>query len=84
MRSGGATGILVRGFSDHLNSTFRLEDKGPIIAIKLSPDQTTLAVQRLKNAVHFVPVSTLGSNGILDTNKEYSQSCRVKNANILG
>ena len=44
VRSGGATGIVVRGFSDSKCSTFRTEDQGPIISIKLSPDQKVLGL----------------------------------------
>lgn len=84
VRSGGATGILVRGFSDHLCSTFRLEDRGSIISIKLSPDQSILAVQRQKSSVHFIPVISRGANGVLDDSNEFVQNCRSKNTNILG
>ena len=42
VRSGGATGIQVRSFTDSKCSTFRTEDQDPIISIKLSPDQRIL------------------------------------------
>ena len=42
VRSGGATGIQVRSFTDSKCTTFRTEDQGPIISIKLSPDQKIL------------------------------------------
>ena len=67
VRSGGATGIISRGFVDEHNSTFRLADQGPICTIKLSPDQKVLAVQRNKTDVQFIGVNQLGSNGIFDS-----------------
>ena len=70
VRSGGATGIISRGFLDEHNSTFRLADQGPICTIKLSPDQKVLAVQRNKTDVQFIGVNQLGSNGIFDSRKE--------------
>jgi hypothetical protein len=83
VRSGGATGIISRGFVDAHNSTFRLENQGPIVTIKLNPDQKILAVQRSKNEVQFIGVNQLGSNGIFDS-RQYSQPCKAKNATILG
>ena len=53
VRSRGATGVIAKGFLSHQSSTFRLEDKGPIISIKLSPDQKVLSVQRNKSSVEF-------------------------------
>ena len=53
VRSRGATGVIAKGFLSHQSSTFRLEDKGPIISIKLSPDQKVLSVQRDKSSVEF-------------------------------
>ena len=70
VRSGGATGIISRGFVDEHNSTFRLADQGPICTIKLSPDQKVLAVQRNKTDVQFIGVNQLGSNGIFDSRWE--------------
>ncbi len=83
VRSGGATGIISRGFVDAHNSTFCLEDQGPMITIKLSPDQKILAVQRAQADVQFIGVNQLGSNGIFDS-RQYSQGCKTKNAVILG
>jgi len=84
VRSGGATGIIIKGFKEQNCSTFRLEDQGPIISIKLSPDQKILAVQRSKAIVQFVGVKQTGSSGILDTAKEFSQGSKSKSATILG
>ena len=85
VRSGGATGILCRGFEDAKCSTFRLEDQGSIVTIKLAPDQSVLAVQRSgSNSVQFVNVEKTGSNGILEESKQYVQMCKSKTANFLG
>jgi len=85
VRSGGATGILVKGFEDEMCSTYRMEDQGPIISIKLSPDQTILAVQRTKNKVQFVPVQQSGIQvPNLDCTKEYFQSSKSKSAIVQG
>jgi len=51
VRSGGATGVVVKGQQEHLNCTFRMEDKGPVQSIKFSPDQNILAVQRSNHSV---------------------------------
>lgn len=78
IRSGGVTGVLVKGPDQNLN--FRMEDKGPVISIKFSPNMTILAIQRTTTSVEFVNYST---NSGLD-NIEYSQSCKGKNASIQG
>ncbi len=83
VRSRGATGIIVKGFIDSLSSTFRLEDRGPIITIKLSPDQKILGVQRDKSSVEFFSVTQTGPNGVLDANS-FSQGCKTKTSTILG
>ena len=83
VRSRGATGIIVKGFTEQLSSTFRLEDKGPIISIKLSPDQKVLSVQRSKSCVEFFNVTQLGANGALDQ-KSYEQSSKSKASTIIG
>ncbi|XP_012252162.2 regulator of MON1-CCZ1 complex [Athalia rosae] len=78
VRSGGVTGVLVKG-PEH-NLSFRMDDKGPIISIKFSPDMNILAVQRTNTSVEFLNYSSVSG---LD-NAEYSQSCKGKNATILG
>ncbi|XP_015587504.1 regulator of MON1-CCZ1 complex isoform X2 [Cephus cinctus] len=78
VRSGGVTGVLVKGPNQNLS--FRMEDKGPVISIKFSPDMNILAIQRTNTSVEFVnylPTRELDS-------VEYSQSCKGKNASILG
>lgn len=78
VRSGGVTGVLVKGPDQ--NISFRMEDKGPVISIKFSPDMNVLAIQRTNTSVEFVNYSP--STGL--DNVEYSQSCKGKNATILG
>ncbi|XP_033209461.1 regulator of MON1-CCZ1 complex [Belonocnema kinseyi] len=77
IRSGGVTGVLVKGPSQDIS--FRMDDKGPIISIKFSPDMNILAIQRSTSSVEFVNYS---SSAVLD-GVEYSLSCK-KNASILG
>ncbi|XP_012226586.1 regulator of MON1-CCZ1 complex [Linepithema humile] len=78
VRSGGVTGVLVKGPDQNLN--FRMEDKGPVISIKFSPDMTVLAIQRTNTSVEFVNYSPVtGLDHI-----EYSQPCKGKNATIYG
>ena len=78
VRSGGVTGVLVKGPNQNLS--FRMEDKGPVISIKFSPDMNILAVQHNNSSVEFINYSPIAG---LD-NIEYSQSCKGKNATILG
>ncbi|XP_050585934.1 regulator of MON1-CCZ1 complex isoform X2 [Bombus affinis] len=78
VRSGGVTGVLVKGPNQNLS--FRMEDKGPVISIKFSPDMNILAVQHNNSSVEFMNYSPVAG---LD-NIEYSQSCKGKNATILG
>jgi len=76
VRSGGATGVVIKS-PHHTNViTYRIEDHGPIISIKLSPNLSVLSVQRSKQSVEFLNVTQLES--------EYSQAARAKNAIILG
>ncbi|XP_076682897.1 regulator of MON1-CCZ1 complex protein bulli [Andrena cerasifolii] len=77
VRSGGVAGVLVKG--PNQNISFQMEDKGPVISIKFSPDMNILAIQRTNTSVEFVNYSP---NSGLD-NIEYSQPCKGKNATIL-
>lgn len=55
VRSGGATGIVVKGpLSDSETYSFCMDDKGPIRSIKFSPDHRILAVQRADAEVEFI------------------------------
>ncbi|XP_043678198.1 regulator of MON1-CCZ1 complex isoform X2 [Vespula pensylvanica] len=78
VRSGGVTGVLVKG--PNQNIIFRMEDKGPVISIKFSPDMNILAIQRTNTSVEFMNFSPSHEpDGI-----EYSQSCKGRTATILG
>ncbi|XP_053606190.1 regulator of MON1-CCZ1 complex isoform X2 [Plodia interpunctella] len=83
VRSGGVTGVTVTGMDETKCTSFRMEDRGPIISIKFSPDHKVLAIQRnqdLQNAtVEFVNFKDLAP-----TNVGYSHTCKWKNAKILG
>lgn len=70
--------MLVKGPNQNLS--FRMEDRGPVISIKFSPDMNILAIQRTNSSVEFVNYSSVSG---LD-NVEYSQPCKGKNATILG
>ncbi|KAG6801059.1 regulator of MON1-CCZ1 complex isoform X1 [Apis mellifera caucasica] len=78
VRSGGVTGVSVKGPNQNIN--FRMEDKGPVISIKFAPDMNILAIQHNNSSVEFINYSPVVG---LD-NIEYSQSCKGKNATILG
>ncbi|XP_007435370.1 regulator of MON1-CCZ1 complex [Python bivittatus] len=78
VRSGGATGVVVKGLEDRNPISFRMEDKGEVKCIKFSLGNKILAVQRtLKNVdfLNFIPDSP---------QLEYTQECKTKNASILG
>ncbi|KAM9225391.1 regulator of MON1-CCZ1 complex isoform 3-T3 [Dugong dugon] len=78
VRSGGATGVVVKGPDDRNPISFRMEDKGEVKCIKFSLENKILAVQRTSKTVDF-------SNFIPDNSQqEYTQECKTKNANILG
>ncbi|XP_037085017.1 LOW QUALITY PROTEIN: regulator of MON1-CCZ1 complex-like [Pollicipes pollicipes] len=77
VRSGGATGVVAKSLDPTRNASFRMEDRGPVISIKFSPDQKVLAIQRNKTSVEYVNFS-----GEPDT-VEYSQGCRSRSATIL-
>ncbi|NWX92233.1 RMC1 protein, partial [Nothoprocta pentlandii] len=78
VRSGGATGVVVKGLEDKTPISFRMEDKGEVKCIKFSLGNKILAVQRTLKNVDFL-------NFIPDSHQlEYTQECKTKNANILG
>lgn len=54
VRSGGATGITVKGPSENNTLTFCMDDKGPIRSIKFSPDKKLLAIQRTEQCIEFI------------------------------
>ena len=78
VRSGGATGIIVKGPALKTPLHFRIEDKGPILSIKFSPNQQILAVQRSAQSVEFLNFVNQQPDGL-----EYSQNCRGSSTSIL-
>ncbi|CAG4963120.1 unnamed protein product [Colias eurytheme] len=83
VRSGGVTGVTVNGMDDSKSTSFRMEDKGPIISIKFSPDHKVLAIQRNLEA-QTPMVEFANFKDLAPTNVEYSHTCKWKNAKILG
>jgi len=79
VRSGGATGIVVKTPKKQ-QKTFVLEDKGPVLSIKLSTNQKVLSVQRKKNGLDFHNIDGAGQ---VDP-QEYSLSAKNKGSGILG
>ncbi|XP_035269293.1 regulator of MON1-CCZ1 complex [Anguilla anguilla] len=78
VRSGGATGVVVKGPDDKNSIAFRMDDKGEVKCIKFSFGNKILAVQRTPKSVDFI-------NFIPDLpHLEYSQECKSKNASVLG
>ncbi|XP_016344909.1 uncharacterized protein C18orf8 isoform X1 [Sinocyclocheilus anshuiensis] len=78
VRSGGATGVVVKGPDDKSSVAFRMDDKGEVKCIKFSSGNKILAVQRTTKSVDFM-------NFIPDyPHLEFSHECKTKNANILG
>uniref|UniRef100_A0A8C3J6T2 Regulator of MON1-CCZ1 n=1 Tax=Calidris pygmaea TaxID=425635 RepID=A0A8C3J6T2_9CHAR len=71
VRSGGATGVVVKGLEDRNPISFRMEDKGEVKCIKFSLGNKILAVQRTLKSVDFL-------NFIPDSPQlEYTQECKV-------
>ncbi|XP_061390403.1 regulator of MON1-CCZ1 complex [Musca vetustissima] len=54
VRSGGATGVVVKGPTEDKVISFCMTDRGAIRSIKFSPDNQILAVQRRENSVEFI------------------------------
>lgn len=54
VRSGGATGIAVKGLAENDTLTFCMEDKGAMSSIKFSPDHKLLAIQRTEKCVELI------------------------------
>ncbi|CAH0730079.1 unnamed protein product, partial [Brenthis ino] len=82
VRSGGVTGVTVNGM-DSKSTSFRMEDKGPIISIKFSPDHKILAIQRNLDGQN-ATVEFANFKDLAPTNVEYSHTCKWKNAKMLG
>ncbi|KAI2586332.1 regulator of MON1-CCZ1 [Homo sapiens] len=70
VRSGGATGVVVKGPDDRNPISFRMDDKGEVKCIKFSLENKILAVQRTSKTVDFC-------NFIPDNSQlEYTQECK--------
>ncbi|XP_023338353.1 uncharacterized protein C18orf8 [Eurytemora carolleeae] len=78
VRSGGATGVVIKS-PGKPQQTFILEDKGGILAIKLSPDQKVVSVQREKTRLDFYNIEKGQPNPL-----EYSIHVKNKNSEIVG
>nr|CAG4646864.1 EOG090X028B [Megafenestra aurita] len=79
VRSGGATGVNVKGPNMKSAVNFRVEDKGAVLSIKFSPNQQILAIQRSSKSVEFQNFLNQEPDGV-----EYSQSCRGISTVIVG
>lgn len=66
MRSGGATGIVVKG-PETDGISFCMDNKGDIRSIKFSSDNRILAVQRNENSVEFIHFTAQNQPNINDT-----------------
>nr|XP_054592142.1 regulator of MON1-CCZ1 complex isoform X1 [Nothobranchius furzeri] len=72
VRSGGATGVVVKGPDDKSSVAFRMDDKGEVKCIKFSIGNKILAVQRTSKSVDFI-------NFIPDyPHMEFTQECKVR------
>lgn len=81
MRSGGATGIVVKGpLPQSETFSFCMDDKGPIRSIKFTADNKLLAVQRTDTEVEFVDFLPERSNQTARQPLEY----RGKSGQIFG
>ncbi|KAL5015940.1 hypothetical protein ScPMuIL_005529 [Solemya velum] len=80
VRSGGAGGVVVKGPDDKTSITFRMEDRGPVICIKFSPDKKILAIQRSPKSVEFINFL----EDLTTDQLEYSQTCKGKTTEIIG
>nr|CAG4641510.1 EOG090X028B [Eurycercus lamellatus] len=79
VRSGGATGVNVKGPNMKAALNFRVEDKGALLSIKFSPNQQILAIQRSPKSVEFQHFVNHELDGL-----EFSQACRGTSAVIIG
>ena len=50
--------MVVKSLDVSRNTSFRMEDRGPVISIKYSPDMKVLAIQRVKTSVVSAHVSS--------------------------
>ncbi|OQR68066.1 hypothetical protein BIW11_02080 [Tropilaelaps mercedesae] len=89
IRSGGVTGVVVKGPTEDRSCSFTMDDKGEILSVKLSPDQAVMAIQRSRKSVEFInrpqdfatDTTAVGESG---RPVEYSQACKAKSASVIG
>lgn len=64
--------MVVKGPTEQMATSFRMEDKGPVMSIKFSPDQQVLAIQRTKTSVVVIfilfPFSGRGGGRLISRN----------------
>ncbi|XP_064605810.1 regulator of MON1-CCZ1 complex-like [Liolophura sinensis] len=80
VRSGGATGVVVKGPDEKSTITFRMEDRGELSSIKFSYDMKILAIQRSPKSVEFINFAEDSTPDL----REYSQTCKGKSTSIIG
>ncbi|GAU93139.1 hypothetical protein RvY_05125 [Ramazzottius varieornatus] len=76
-----AGAVSVRSFLPGHSWDFMIDDKGPILSMKLSPGLNILAIQRSNTSVEFV--NFVRDRSVVDL-VEYSQTCRARSAKIIG
>lgn len=81
IRSGGVTGVVVKGPTEETTTSFTMDDKGEIVSVKFSPDQSIMAIQRSPNSVEFM---NNPSDPSVESKLEYSQACKAKSARLIG
>ena len=81
MHADGEIGIIVQNILTKDTFEFRLKDSGPIVCIKLSLDQTIIAIQRTKSALEFYNYQQTAPCFLLVN--EYMKNCK-RNSIILG
>ncbi|PIK55686.1 hypothetical protein BSL78_07392 [Apostichopus japonicus] len=78
VKANGSAGVVVKGPTEGLSTSFKMEDKGPVISIKFSHDLKIVAVQRSQRSVEFINFYNK------EDLTEYSQVCKGKNYRITG
>ncbi|XP_039284378.1 regulator of MON1-CCZ1 complex-like [Nilaparvata lugens] len=76
--TGEVTDVVVKSVNCESSRSFRIEDKGPVVSIKFSPDDKILAVQRNNVSVEFIHFY----NG--KQSPEKSHSCNMRKASLIG
>uniref|UniRef100_A0A667ZDY8 Regulator of MON1-CCZ1 n=1 Tax=Myripristis murdjan TaxID=586833 RepID=A0A667ZDY8_9TELE len=84
VRSGGATGVVVKGPDDKNSVAFRMDDKGEVKCIKFSIGNKILAVQRTSKAVMFCQMNLQCVVLEVSCLCFVFRSLQTKNASVLG